>query len=94
MRRLALVALLCWPVLTAGSCVSTREPRVVTRDVLVPVHSPCAIAEPAEPERIDTNEALRNAPGLFERVQILLAGREQRIASENEARTWGRECAK
>jgi len=80
--------------LSVSACATPGEPRIVTRDVLVPVHSPCVIAEPAEPERIDTNEALRNAPGLFDRVQILLAGREQRIASENEARTWGRACAK
>ena len=94
MKRLALIAVLCWPVLTAGSCATTAEPRVVTRDVLVPVHGPCTIAEPAEPARVDTDEALRAAPGLFERVQILLAGREQRKASENQARVWGRACAK
>ena len=94
MKRLALMAVLCWPILTAGSCATTGEPRIVTREVLVPVHGPCTVAEPAEPTRLDTDEAIRSAPGLFERVQILLAGREQRKASENAARVWGRACAR
>lgn len=89
MTRFALIALLA-----LAGCATDGEPRVITREVLVPTPVPCAAPEPAEPARIDTNEALRNAPGLFDRVQILLAGREQRIASESEARVWGRACAR
>lgn len=79
--------------LSLAACATTGEPRIVTREVLVPVPVKCQTPEPAEPARIDTDEAIRNAPGLFERVQILLAGREQREASEAQARAWGRACS-
>lgn len=91
--RKAFFAILMWPVLTAGSCATTSEPAVRTVEVAVPIHTPCDVPEPAEPERVDTNEALREAPDIFSRVQLLLAGREQRIASEAAARSWGRACA-
>ncbi len=93
MKRLALIALLCWPVLTAGSCVSTREPRVVTRDVLVPVPTPCPDRRGPAPTYPDTPELMRRRLGetpdqhLARVAPPILAGRELRIGreAENEA---------
>lgn len=78
MTRLALMALL-----TLGACASAPprfEVRTVTVQVPVPV--PCVVDVPA-PVYSDTDEALRAAPDLFERVKLLLAGRIERTAHDN-----------
>lgn len=93
LNRNAFFAILAWPVLTAGSCATTAEPRIVTRDVMVPIHTPCSIPEPAKPDFADDDEDLRAAPGLFERVQLITAGRLQRMGYEGELLAWGRACS-
>lgn len=76
-------------ILLAG-CTTTQhipEPIIKIQEVKVPVDDPACAREavarlgdaPAYP---DTPEALRAAPNLFERVKLLLAGRELRIARE------------
>ena len=47
----------------------------------VPVPVPCVI-DVADPVYSDSNEALTTAPDLFERVKLLLAGREERAAQD------------
>lgn len=92
--RKAFFAILLWPVLTAGSCATTGEPRIITRDVMVPVHQPCTIPEPAKPDFADDDEDLRAAPDFFTRVKLMAAGRLQRMGYEGELLAWGRACAK
>lgn len=73
--------------LALAGCAHTPEPEIRTVEVKVPVDDPACAREavarlgdaPAYP---DTPEAIRAAPNLFERVKLILAGRELRIARE------------
>lgn len=87
MKRIAILA----ACLALAACGTTRierpEPIIRTVEVKVPVDDPAcareAVARLGEaPAYPDTPEALRAAPNLFERVKLLLAGRELRIARE------------
>lgn len=91
--RLALFAILTWPVLTAGSCVTMREPEVRTVEVRVPVAVPCTATPPVEPEWADTDEKLRDAPDHVARVRALVIGRLQRIAHDQELHAYAVACA-
>lgn len=73
--------------LALAGCAHTPEPEIRTVEVKVPVDDPAcareAVARLGEaPAYPDTPEALRAAPNLFERVKLILAGRELRIARE------------
>ena len=92
--RLALFAILTWPVLTAGSCVTMREPEVRTVEVRVPVRAPCTATPPAEPDFADTDDALRQASNHVERVRLLVVGRLQRIAHDAELHAYAQACAR
>lgn len=93
MRRLALFAILTWPVLTAGSCATTSEPTIRTVEVRVPVHAPCSLTPPPEPEFADTDAALRDAPDHVARVRLLVIGRLQRVAHDQELHAYANACA-
>lgn len=86
MKRAALIALLL-----AGCAHQPTEPIIRTVEVRVPVRVPCVIDIP-EPLYSDTPEALRAAPNLFERVKLLLAGREERAAHDELERAARRAC--
>lgn len=66
-------------VLLLGGC-ATAEPRVVVREVLVPVAQPCVADVGEAPQYTDTPEAIRAAVDVFERVKLVLLGREERDA--------------
>lgn len=77
-------ALIVCAALLLGACATTpkpQEPVVVTQEVKVPVPQPCkALGQlGAEPKYQDNDEALKAAPDIFTRVQLLLIGRLQRI---------------
>lgn len=77
MKRFALLALL------ALAACNTTQPRVEIRTVEVKVPVPVAcVIDVADPIYSDSNEALTTAPDLFERVKLLLAGREERDAHD------------
>ncbi|HYE38243.1 hypothetical protein [Methylocaldum sp.] len=88
--KLLLSAVLAWPLLTAGMCAST--PRIEVREVQVPVPVPCAVDPGPDPVYADTDEALRQAPDLFGRAQLLVAGRLQRMARERELKAANEGC--
>lgn len=69
-------------VLVLGACASRRDlpPRIVE----VPVAVPCRTTLGVEPEWPDSDRALRSAPDLFSRVQLLAAGRLLRMARLRE----------
>lgn len=73
-RALALCLLLC-------ACAKPPAPEIRTVTVQVPVAVPCAVEVP-DPVYSDTPEALSSAPDIFERVKLLLAGREERAAHD------------
>lgn len=79
MKRTALVFLLL-----AGCAAEPQrpEPEIRTVEVKVMVPQPCRAlaAMSEEPAMPDTDEALKAAPGLFDRVKLLLQGREIRSA--------------
>lgn len=82
MRRMVAIA-----ALALAGCAHTPEPEIRTVEVKVPVDDPACAREAvarlgAAPAYPDTPEAIRAAPNLFERVKLLLAGRELRIARE------------
>ena len=60
------------------------EPAIVTKTVEVPVPVKCRPDLGPEPRYPDNDAALRGAADLFERVKLLLAGRELRIARDGE----------
>lgn len=66
--------------LSLVACASPGEPRIEVREVRVPVAVKCASDPGAAPAYADTPEALRAAPDIFARTQLLLAGRLQRMA--------------
>jgi hypothetical protein len=79
--------------LSLTACATTSEPRVVTRDVLIPVRAPCTATPPAEPDFADTDDALRQAPNHVERVRLLVVGRLQRISHDAELHAFAQACA-
>jgi hypothetical protein len=70
--------------LALSACAHRPEPRIMTVEVPVPIAVKCAADPGPSPTYPDTNEALRAAPDLFTRVQLLLAGRALRIGREGE----------
>lgn len=79
--------------LSLTACATTSEPTVRTVEVQVPVHSPCSATPPAEPDFADTDEKLRDAPSHVERVKLLLIGRLQRVAHDQELHAYATACA-
>lgn len=82
MRRMVAIA-----ALALAGCAHSPEPEIRTVEVKVPVDDPACAREAvarlgAAPAYPDTPEAIRAAPNLFERVKLILAGRELRIARE------------
>lgn len=80
---ISVVVLLILLLLTGcGVTTNPPEPEIRTVEVRVPVPQPCpAIQELGdEPTFPDTDEALRTAPDLFTRVQLMAQGRLLRIA--------------
>ncbi len=92
MKRYALFALVAWPLLTAGMCTSTREPNVVIREVMVPVHTPCAVEPPPIPDFADTDEKLRDLHGV-ELVRAFAIGRLQHYEYEAKLRAHDTACS-
>lgn len=72
MKRLAILA----AVLALTACAKAPEPRIVTKEVMVPIAKSCIPAgfrdPPATP---DTDAAIKAAPGPGELLQLLAAGR-------------------
>ncbi|PZQ62619.1 MAG: hypothetical protein DI570_09960 [Phenylobacterium zucineum] len=71
---------LLFACLALAGCQTPGEPRIVSKEVKVPVPVACASDPPPEPAYSDTPEALRAAADVFEQVKLLLAGRAQRDA--------------
>lgn len=79
--------------LSLTACAHTAEPTVRTVEVQVPIHAPCAATPPTEPDYADTDDKLRNAPDHIERVKLLLIGRLQRIAHDQELHAYASACS-
>ena len=85
MRALHIVAaVVAWPLLTAGSCATTREPEVRIVEVQVPVPTACVPkALGPTPSYPNTDAAIRASAGPGDLLQLLAAGRllrSQRLA--------------
>lgn len=98
MRHVAILAAL---LLTGcgGHVQSAPEPIIRTVEVKVPVDDPACAREAVgglgtSPTYPDTDGALQAAANLFERVKLLLAGRELREAREAALMGALVECAK
>lgn len=95
MRRIAMIAALA---LAGCSHTQTPEPIIRTVEVQVPVDDPACARKAKEallpgPAYPDTDQALREAPNLLERVRLLLTGRTLRIAQERALTDAITECA-
>lgn len=91
MKRLFLASAAC---LVLAACSATApEPRIETKIVEVAVPVPCKPNLGPDPVYPDTDEALRSAPNLFERVKLLAAGRLMRIARDAEKSAALDKCA-
>ena len=75
--------------LVMAGCAHT-EPRVVVKEVKVPVSVPCKVAEPATPAY--AADAVDLDSPLFNLVRALLVEREQRKAETTELRAAVRAC--
>jgi len=78
-------------LLTIAACAARPQTPSIQR-VLTPVPVACDPEIRPEPAWPDTDEALRRAPDLFSRVQLLVAGRLLRIARERELRAAVEAC--
>ncbi len=73
------------PLAACGADQARPEPLVAPLEVMIPVPAPCVpvgLAPP--PVYVDTTPDLLKAADAAERYQLVLAGREQRIARLNE----------
>lgn len=86
MRALRLI-----PLLALAACAHSPTPQIRTVEVRVPVAVPCPVDLP-EPNYSDTDAALLAAPDIFERVKLLLAGREERAAQDRMERAARTAC--
>lgn len=79
--------------LALSACATTSEPKIIVKEVRVPVAVPCPI-DTTEPEWVDTLEALKAAAdkGSDAVVALLLGGREQRIAWGEGVKKQAGEC--
>jgi hypothetical protein len=91
--RHLLSAAVVFVMLGASTCATTSEPRIEVREIRVPIQVPCPVKEPPEPAYVDTKEAVLAAPDIFAKVQLLLAGRLQRIAYSAQQRAAFKACA-
>ena len=64
-----------------SACATTSEPKIIVKEVRVPVAVPCPI-DTTEPAYVDTAEALVEAAkrGADAVVALFIGGRNQRIA--------------
>lgn len=85
---LSLAVAVVWPLITAGSCATTR---VEYREVKIPISVPCKVTLPDEP--VYATEGLTLDEPLFEMVRALLVEREQRKADQVEARAAAKSCS-
>lgn len=72
--------------LSLTACATTSEPRVVTKEVKVPVAVNCTSNIPPPSSYPDTDAALRGAANIGERVKLIMAGRNVRDAEILELR--------
>lgn len=87
------VAILLPVLLLTGCATAPIEPVVRTVTVQVPVAIPCVPSNvQKEPAYSDTNDALKTAPDAAERYQLLIIGRQQRMARLSEIEPVIREC--
>lgn len=89
MRRL-LVCGLCGVFCSA---CATAPDRPVLHETLVPLIATCHPAISPSLEAPDTDQALLEAPDLFARVRLLLAGRLVRIARQRDLEAALQGCA-
>lgn len=89
------------PLLVLAGCATTKnmpppEPILVVKEVVIPGPSvPCVPRSIGDaPSYVDTKEALVNAPEGAVRYQLLIAGRNQRIARLSELEPVVRGCPK
>lgn len=91
-RRAVLTNFALWALIIAAgvalcSCASAPAgvPKTVVQTVNVPVSKSCVPSGlGAPPQYVDTDAALRAAPGAEDRFQLLAAGRVQRIGRARE----------
>jgi|GEM_PF-2337912 len=86
-----LAAIACLAVVLFG-CGTAPPERVVTQTVYVPTPVRCKAAARPSIEYPDSDEALRTAPDMFERVKLLLAGRNTRSARIQELESSLKAC--
>lgn len=83
-RVTGVVTVIAAAFLTA--CTTPSEPRIVTKEVTVPVAVNCTSNIPGATSYPDSDAALRGAANIGERVRLLLAGRAIRSAEILELR--------
>lgn len=87
MKRLAIICALALTGCAHGLGAAPKEVRV-------PIAVKCAADPGQDPAFADTPEAIRQAADIFERVKLLLAGREQREARIAELEAANAGCRK
>jgi hypothetical protein len=80
-------------MLVVAGCASVQNGRPLVRDVDIVTPVPCEPAIGPGPAFPDSDEALRAAPNLFSRVQLLVAGRLLRVARQRELEAALSACA-
>ena len=92
---LTLAVLASYPLIAAGSCATTSEPRIETVTVKVPVVQPCPDKRDPEPNFVDSLDAIKDATarGSDALVALLLGGRGQRMERQDASDAQINACA-
>lgn len=83
----------CVAALAIAGCASVREGQSPIKEVAIVAPVSCQPALGPSPAYPDTDDALRAAPSLFSRVQLLVAGRLLRLARQRELEAALAACA-
>lgn len=91
--QLAALVVVALALAGCGHAPVRPEREVVFQEKRVPVPVPCDAKRPELAPYPDTAEALRSAPDIFARVQLLLEARKLRPSNEAKLRAYGDGCA-
>jgi hypothetical protein len=91
--RLLLISAAAACLAGCGTCKPAPIPPIQIKTVIEKAPVPCEPRLPAPPQYADTADALKAAGDIYDKVKLLLIGREQRQGREQVLKTALQACA-
>jgi len=91
--RLLLISTVAVGLAGCGTSKPAPIPQVQIKTVIEKVPVPCEPRLPAPPQYADTTDALKGAGDIYDKVKLLLIGREQRLGREQVLEAAVQACA-